>query len=262
MLNELQDPLQQFEISFAELDESDYNVAQIGKRVRICRPSSVRRSIPMLPSSPTNTTTYRAARSSSQTRAPILRPASRIWLTGSESSRHTPRAQRSSTRNRFKPTATRRTARSWTSTFPRICESSIRSSRRSASAASAPTPRQRRPLSLRLSPRRLLRKRPIQAPRAAALPRPPLRVAARRRARRRSSPQTSCRAKQVGRPCTIMVFLAARGSRRPVTAKPLMAMRPLYGLARMSIPRIRMRSTITAQRSHSKSFSQRHDSWA
>lgn len=35
MLNELQDPLQQFEISFAELDESDYNVAQIGKRVRI-----------------------------------------------------------------------------------------------------------------------------------------------------------------------------------------------------------------------------------
>ena len=35
MLNELQDPLQQFELSFAELDESDYNVAQIGKRVRI-----------------------------------------------------------------------------------------------------------------------------------------------------------------------------------------------------------------------------------
>lgn len=245
MLNELQDPLQQFEISFAELDESDYNVAQIGKRVRICRLSSERRSIPMLPSSPINTTTYQAARSSSRIRALILRPASPIWLTGSESSRHTLRAQRSFTRSRSKLTATRRVARSWTSTFPRICESSIRSSRRSASAASAPTPRRRRPPSLRLSPRRLLRKRPIQAPRAAALPRPPLRVAARRRARRRSSPQTSCRAKQVGRPCTIMVFLAARGSRRPVTAKPLMAMRPLYGLARMSIPRIRIRSTIT-----------------
>lgn len=35
MLNELQNPLKQFEISFAELDESDYNTAQIGKRVRI-----------------------------------------------------------------------------------------------------------------------------------------------------------------------------------------------------------------------------------
>lgn len=35
MLAELQEPLRQFEISFAELDESDYNTAQIGKRVRI-----------------------------------------------------------------------------------------------------------------------------------------------------------------------------------------------------------------------------------
>lgn len=38
MLNELQDPIRQYEVGFAELDQSDYNKASIGKRVRILHP--------------------------------------------------------------------------------------------------------------------------------------------------------------------------------------------------------------------------------
>lgn len=38
MLDELQDPVRQYEIGFAELDSSDYNKAEIGKRTRILYP--------------------------------------------------------------------------------------------------------------------------------------------------------------------------------------------------------------------------------
>lgn len=38
MLNELQDPIRQYEIGFTELDASDYNKAEIGKRTRILYP--------------------------------------------------------------------------------------------------------------------------------------------------------------------------------------------------------------------------------
>ena len=224
MLNELQDPLQQFEISFAELDESDYNVAQIGKRVRILQTELG-----------TQVDTYVTELTYKYDDV----PSSKI-IVANKSTDIASSVADMADRQRIEQAYAQGATQLYSQSLQANCDS------QNGAVMDFYLPEDMRIVNKIVAKVRVGSFRAYsKATKAAESKVVSSTTASQKTYSSTSGGGSTSTTSSGGGQTSGATTLEARGSRRPVTAKPLMAMRPLYGLARMSTPRIRMRSTIT-----------------